>query len=369
MTDKLKTLLHERATSADFDLPDLDAIVRTGDRQVRRRRGLTLIGGIAAAAVVGGVAFVSLGGENVHEQVAVEPPAPAEVSWIFGSTLHTSSGETDLGHEVRAYVRTADGIVFSDTDGKVWSYRAGQVAFWGQTDTRHPRLVSDDEGHLAGWVDGADERPAFVVQDVSTGQRWRFAANMPTYPGESEAGEQPARFYAIDDRTAYWHDARGPVSVDLDSGETSELAGLKEGSGISDVENDLLAWDTDRGTAIGRADGTVARHLDAVYGNIGAFSPDGRYFSSDADEPQVHDVASGERIDFDLGGRGFATAYEWLDARTVVMLAADRPRDDAVAELLTCTVPDGACEFVTELGPFEDIAGTLALPFGESTAD
>ena len=73
---------------------------------------------------------------------------------------------------------------------------------------------------------------------------------------------------------------------------------------------------------------------------LGSLSPDARYFSSDANR-QVYDVASGRRVSFDLEGRGFATAYEWLDDRTIAMLAARRPTMDAKAELLTCTVPEG----------------------------
>lgn len=50
MTDDLTTLLHRCADAGDFTVPDLDAIVATGDRRVRRRRA-GLAGVLAAAAV------------------------------------------------------------------------------------------------------------------------------------------------------------------------------------------------------------------------------------------------------------------------------------------------------------------------------
>ena len=79
-------------------------------------------------------------------------------------------------------------------------------------------------------------------------------------------------------------------------------------------------------------------------------------------------MASGRRVSFDLEGRGFATAYEWLDDRTIAMLAARRPTMDAKAELLTCTVPEGTCEPVAELGTFGRIQSSFALPIGQSIA-
>ena len=54
---------------------------------------------------------------------------------------------------------------------------------------------------------------------------------------------------------------------------------------------------------------------------MGAFSPDARYYTADADELQVYDVSTGTRVGLDLD-RGFATGFEWLDAETLVVLAA-----------------------------------------------
>lgn len=369
MTENLKTLMHERATRADFASPDLDAIVRAGDRQVRRRRGITLVGGIAAAAVVGGAAFTQLGSDEPRSQVAVEPPAAAPVTWAMGSVLHTPTGEIDLGHDVRAYVRTSVSHVFSDRDGDVFSWEDGRALEVGHTDARNPRLVSDDESGLAGWVDPTGAEPVFVVLDQVSGETTTYDDHVEADMGNLADEADPAYFYAIDDRTAYWRDGRGAVAFDLDSEEVTVIdANARNGFGISDVENGVFAFTTENGTFVGpsRSDGI---ELPQTYGGFGAFSPDARYYSSEGDAPEVFDATTGEQVTLDLDGRQFGTGYEWLDDQTLVVLAAEKARMDSMAELLTCTVPDGACEFVTELGTFEDIAGVIALPGGESTGD
>lgn len=105
--------------------------------------------------------------------------------------------------------------------------------------------------------------------------------------------------------------------------------------------------------------------LPHVYGSMGVFSPDARYYSSDADEPEVHDARTGRRIDFDLGGRTFATGYEWLDDETLAMLAAKG--ENGPVELLSCAVPEGSCtSVVDDLGTFEELLGHFQLPVGEA---
>ncbi|MEJ7795738.1 MAG: hypothetical protein WKF50_09310 [Nocardioides sp.] len=372
MTEKLKQLMHERAESVDFATPDLDAMTRSGDRRVRRRRGLTVVGGIAAVAVLGGVAFSQLGGREGGDPVVVTTaPEAASLTWVTGSVLHTAEGEeNDLGFTVRGYVRTSAGYVLSDREGTVWSWVDGSATEVGRTDARHPHLVSDDESTLAGWVDGSAAQPGFVVLDQDTGEVTRY--DEQTSPGMGDLADEPdpAFFAAIDDGSAYWRDQRGAVVVDLASGNATVIdAGAENGFALGDMEDGLIASTTDTGTTIRGVTGDQIRELEGVYGSLGTFSQDARYYTSDADEPQVYDVANGERLTFDLGGRAFAAGYEWLDAHTIAMIAAEKPRDDSVAELLACEVPAGTCELVVELGTFEEVAGTLALPTGTSTGE
>lgn len=362
MTETLKTLMHEQADSVDFAVPDLDAMVRTGDRR-RRTRRLGAVG--AVAATVTGVALVAT--TLAPGQRAVGPAGPAApavpLSWVDGSTLHEGDVAHDLDFRTRAFTRTAEGYVFSDRDGNVWSWVDGVSTRVGRTHYRHPHLVTDDETGLAGWVDlseATDERTAleeaeYAVLDQSTG-------DVRTYPAPDRIA--PGQFLAIDAGTAYWQGADSVVAADLDSGRTNPVD-LDRGT-IADVEDDLAAVRTDAGISVRTLAGQEVRPLDGFHGELGSFSPDARWFTNDADEPQVFDVAAGQRVGLDLD-RGFATGYEWLGSGTLAVIASTEASDDSRVELMVCEVPAGSCEQVAELGTFAQVVDTLVLPTGTAT--
>jgi hypothetical protein len=358
MTDKLKTLMAEQADSVDFAMPDLDTMTRDGDRRVRRRRGLAVVGGVAATAVLGGLLATQLGGgDRATDPGVVTSPStgPAPLTYVTRSTLNSGEDTFDLGSEARAYVRTAAGYVYSDPTGVVWSWIDGERTEVGRTDARSPHLVSDDETAQAGWL---DDSGSYAVLDQSTG-------SVETWP--APAGADADDFGALDAGAAYWRGADGPTVVDLASDEATPVS-IPEGSRLGDLEDGLVAVSTDGGTEIRDLGGELLHRLDG-FGSLGSFSPDARYFTSDADEPQVWDVATGEPVVFDLGGRQFGTGYEWLGPRTLAMIAADKPQDSAVAVLLSCAVPAGSCEQVAELGTFQQLVQTLALPTGTRIDD
>ena len=168
---------------------------------------------------------------------------------------------------------------------------------------------------------------------------------------------------AIDKGTVYWEGARGLVGLDLSSGESQAWEPGAEGSTVTDVEDGRFAFHTGQGSVVGTTPGEGV-DLATAYGSVGALSPDGRYYSSEGDEQAVFDTTTGEQVRLDLEQR-FATGYEWLDDSTLAVLAAARPQMDATAQLVTCSVPDGACQVVVEdLGTFDELEG-FALPTGD----
>ncbi|WP_244927685.1 hypothetical protein [Nocardioides sp. W7] len=348
MTEKLKTLLHDQAETIDFAGPDLDAITATGDRRVRRRRAAGLVGGLAALAVVGGVAVVSLSGDDGGPQVAGEPLPTASLSWATGSTLHAGGERADLGHRVAAYVGTDAGYVFTDGEGAVFSYSGGSVDRVGTTSAgMRPRLVADSTGTLAGWVDPSGDRPAFVVLDQATGDVQRY--DDATAPGMGELADEknPAYLYAIDQSTTYWRDSRGAVAVDLASGAATVLdPKARNGFDLIDVEAGVLAVYGDEGVEVGPSR-AQARPLPGVLDGSGVLSPDARFYAPDADELRVVDVATGADLALQLpASYFFSTGYQWLDTDTLAVIAL--VDEDAPVSLLTCTVSAGTCTVVTD---------------------
>ena len=333
-----------------------------------------LVSGLAVLAVVGAGAVISVdrADEPADMAVADAPPdvalATDVYSWARGSVLHTATGQIDVGHPIEAYVRTAVGSVFTDGAGSVYAVDAVGIDRVGVTTDVRPRLVSDPQGDLVGWVDPSGERPAFVVLDQSTGVLTRDDSH--TRPGmpllDDAAGA--ALVYAIDGVTLYLRDERGAVAVDTSTGRERVIdPRAVPGATVSGAGSGLIAFETDTGTAIGAAR-EGARLIDGLYGSPVLFSPDGRYVTSDTESLGVYDVVSGARVDPDLD-RGFSTGYEWLGDGTLVVLAAERARGDADAELLTCDVPTGVCETVVpSIGTFDELerdgAAQGGLPTG-----
>lgn len=357
MTEKLQHLLHERAESVDFAVPDVAALTRAGDRRVRRRRGLAVgvAGGVAALVVVGAVTAVAqLGGPSHADRtpVAHDPLPTRAVSWASGYVIHEGGTSMRLDHVVDAYVQTSRGFVTVDPEGTVRSVVAGVETVVGRTDAKQPRLVSDPFGPRAAWVDRADRTEVEVV-DQDAGTTRGFAAH------------GAAELETLDGDRVYVQDDRGSVVRDLADGTERVVAAGRPASGVREVvaaHDGTIAFGDDQGTRI--STGPERGHLlDQAYGTVGAFSPDGRFYTSDADQPSVWDLTTWRQVAMSgLDGYGFATGYTWLDDDTLLTIAAKDP-DTSPVELLTCRVPAGTCETVMHLARFQD--ASFLLPNGE----
>ncbi|MGZ8744391.1 MAG: hypothetical protein ACXWXO_15855 [Nocardioides sp.] len=383
MTEKLKQLMHEQASTPHFEPVDVATLVDRGDRRIRRRRWAVVGGSAAAAVAVAALAPALLGapgsdpvspgaGRDGFPVTTGDLPgdmfAQGRVTWAMGSVIHYGDITVDVGMPVTAFVRTQIGFVFA-SDGEVWQVDGDAQQLIGHVHPKHPRLVSDEETPAAGWVDPTGDRPAFVVYDHGTGATTTFDEETTPGMGSLADEEDPAYFYAVDDGTAYWRDQRGAVATDLATGETTVVdAGARNGFDIMDVEDGLIAFNAaDDGTALGRTRGDAVLLPDA-YGSMGSFSPDAAFYTADADEPQVYATATGEQVQLDLGGYAFATGVGWVDDSTVVVLAAQT--EQSSVELLTCALPSGACTaYVDDLGTFEEITGSFQLPVGETIED
>lgn len=75
MTNQLKDLMTEAGDAQAPYMPDLDTLVRTGRRQVRRRRLATAVATAAAVAVVAGATTVAF---NTINRSSGAPVAPVQ---------------------------------------------------------------------------------------------------------------------------------------------------------------------------------------------------------------------------------------------------------------------------------------------------
>ncbi|GEP32801.1 hypothetical protein NSZ01_05690 [Nocardioides szechwanensis] len=354
MTEKLRSLLHDRATDVDFATPDLDTLVRAGDRR-RRRRSSALVGGVAALAVAGVLIVPALTGGDDEvspsaDDTSTTPPAP--LTWVTGSVIHTGDQQVDVGVPIAAYVVNDTGYVFAGTDDSVYAVLDGEVSEIGRIDADSARLVTDHDSSFVGWVSTEGDRPTYVVHDLAAGSR--------VLESTSDAGTRP-RFYALDGNTAYWRDQRGAVAVDVTTGDAEVVqddAGEETGFDLLDVQAGVLALYGAQGVEIGTSV-EDAEPLPGAEGSGGTLSPSATRFAPDAEELTVLGVDGGDLTPA-LDGYFFATVYEWADDDTVHVIALE---DEAsAADLLTCSIPTGKCELLADaVGRM----GGLQLPVGE----
>jgi hypothetical protein len=399
MSASVKSLLHAQATSVAFRPPDLEGIMRGGDQRIRRRRAAATLVTVVAVALAGGTAAAVLGGPTPGDA----PPGPGgsglpnAVSWAVGATIHVgATEEIDVGHEVRAYVRTIGGFVVMDETDVVFavnedgtgSRSIGHVHGDHATESNphEQRLVVNAQGTLAGWVDESVSAGSFAyrVYDPASGQSRDF-------PAPAGAPEDEVQFYAIDDRTAYWRTPDGIHAVDLVSGDDRQIvAGPAPGFVVYSAANGVLAFspDAESSVLIGRSvddatevfegtgppEGHVTRQQFASSVRL---SPTGSWlsfalvdveFGPETSQgnvtvagiritPVVVDSVTGERTTLTIpGDPSVAIPSVWLDATTVqvvsFMVGPDgEPTPDTPAVLYGCSLHGAGCQAAAEVAP------------------
>jgi hypothetical protein len=70
---------------------------------------------------------------DAHAPQPAGPSPPAAISWADGSVIREGDARVDAGRTVMRYVTTTAGLVFSDTDGVVWSCTNGTATRVGHT--------------------------------------------------------------------------------------------------------------------------------------------------------------------------------------------------------------------------------------------
>lgn len=359
MTEKLKILM-DRAAEVDFAELDLDAMAAAGDRVVRRRRVVVGVASLAAVAVLGGgVAVLADGSDEGADDRTRWTGAPVDssgMSWGVGQELHTPVGSVDVGHPVRAHVRTHVGFVTVDDAANVWSVIGEEVRPIGPTQATY-HLVSDTEtGHVA-WLEPTPDGVQVVVHDQSLNRRVR-----------SVAVEKGTRVVALDAGALYLERGGEYDVIDVERGDQWQIGPSESGAELLAAENGALVWSADDHYLVER-DATAPVVIDKVAGSLAVLSPDGRHVTFDADELRVYDTTTGERLEIDVDDRVFASGYEWLDDDRLAVIASRA--EVGPAELLVCEVSAGTCgQVVPDLGSFDElIAGGFSLPVGTSLED
>lgn len=379
MTGQLRTTLHRRAEQLDAWQVDLDAVVRAGDRRIRRRR-TTLAGGLAGVlAVAGGVTALVARENPTQVQPAGQDAKP--LTYAVGSVIHTGTGTVDVGAKVESMVQTRWGFVYTTPDHRVFSEQDGDEHQIGQIPA-DGRLLESDDGWTTAWQDPSQvirTWPGYTPGDSSSPDFDRTFTLSETSGWPSGS---PPRLQAVSDGHVWWFD--GTDNFISEGWPLTSTAVWKDtnppGSGtVVDAAGDQVLVKTDTGMAVTTANllpqngaergdwqpgGDLARLTTQVKGiDYGDLAPDGRHwFTDENDEFAVFDSATGQRQDPAHPGYAFAAPYQWLDDDTMAVIALKGTSGDDPVSLLTCHVSTNDCQVtVPDVGHY----GDFAVPVGE----
>ncbi|WP_432874669.1 hypothetical protein ACQPYH_22600 [Kribbella sp. CA-245084] len=223
MTDLLRDTLNEHADGIEPPPLDLDGIVAAGNRQISRRRALTVLGGaVATAAVaVGGAAVIR---PREHRPQPARPAPYVErraVTFALGNTIHYGSDVIPVpSKHINAFVQTDAGFVFLDEGNNIHladhaGVRATGKGAW--------TLTADHRGSLVAWIEGFNDHFESVVYDVSANRELVRTPVGNAIPAGASLVRGPS-IVAIDGNTAYFGTLEGLYRWDISANKGELLA-------------------------------------------------------------------------------------------------------------------------------------------------
>jgi hypothetical protein len=358
MTGLLKDLMEERAHHAGAPTLDLDAIIQTGDRRVRRRRVVAggAVGAAAVAAAVVAVVVISPATFNLRGDKAepVQKPPVSQFAeelptYAAGTSIHYGADVIDIApYSASTFVQTDDGFVFVD-GGTVFLADGDTVEQIGVTDMSSADvLVADDTGPYVAWVDtSATPAPELVIYDTAARDE---AARTSEGSLPLKRGTVPDEFtvsmvQAIDGGVVYWHNSNGVQAYDIESGESATVKAGASSGWLFDVQSGVLARSSYDDLAVTVSADPKAEEPNFA-GRFASLSPDGSMVAtSDGQEQHIFSVSAPTQ---DLlpptPDHPYVTFGQWLDNDRFTLLG-DRTPDQTTAsfDVLTCSVGDQAC--------------------------
>ena len=352
MTGLLKDTLTERAAAVAEPPLDLDAIIRTGNTRIRRRRTLTI------TAVVAASALVLAGGVVTAKNLADPEPGPAggvpsfkerRPTFATGGQIHFGADVIKVGPDrISSFVQTDAGFAFSTSDGTVY-FTAGRGNLKIGGGNKRQELAADDDGTVVGWVDASAPVRQFVLYDVASGEE---LARTPT---GNQAGQPPnpdrePRIIAIDNNQAYLAALDGLHRWDIArSTDTLLAAGLSPRT-LVDVANGQLAYtvkDPQGGSITGIAVAPKLGSSQVIAGETdGNLSPDGKHFFAESgNETYLFATDGSGEIKLNGAAHGLMFLSAWLDNdrfTTVGMKTMD-DEDRTPLDLMACSVKTATC--------------------------
>ncbi|MGC4941453.1 hypothetical protein [Kribbella sp. DT2] len=348
MTGLIKETLTEQADGVTEPSLDLDAVMRTGDRRIRRHKVATVLTVAAASVAVlaGGITVVKVTGDE-PVQPAGQPMNFTErrPTYAANGTIHFGSETIGVGKDqISAFAQTDAGFVYVTSDGTVKATNGRRTEQIG-TGNSTRRLAVDDRGPLVGWVDSTRPTPEFVLYDVAA-RREVTRTSEGNRPGTPAPNDDPVQVSAIDDGTAYFGANDGLRRWNVAEGKGQLIKPGAKPTLLHAVSAGQLVWERDQGDKPSDlASGTdINTSRPRTYqGWTVNVSPGGRFMMTDiADEVRLYFLESGRQLPLKFDGYMLIGPTQWQGDGT--FYAVGFKDGTTPVDLLTCSTSALTCD-------------------------
>ncbi len=368
MTGLIKETLTEHADAVTEPALDLDAVMRTGDLRIKRRRLATrlAVAAAAVAVVAGGITAVRVVDDSA-------PPAGQPGNFTERRPTYAKDAEIHFGSEtiavgkdeIATFVQTDAGFVYVTTAGTVKAADGRRVTQLGAGNTIK-RLTVDDAGTLVGWVDSGKPRPEFVVYDVAARREIvRTAQGTVANPPE----DKRPRVSAIDDGFAYFSTGTAIYRWNLATGANSVIDPKAGPEKLQRVDAGQFTWEVlqppnqTQQIAVGT---DLRKPPTEVYdGWTSNVSPSARYLMTDmADEVRLFDLRTGQQLPLKFPGYVLIVPTQWQGDGSFYAVGFSQD-ETAPVDLLKCSTSKLTCTVeVARFAPSPSEKAGFQLPVG-----
>ena len=363
MNGVLRDVLSHRAEAVDIPDLDVEALMRRGERRVRRRRLAAVTGTAAAVALAVGVPslLIDLGGNaqpgnrppssDTPTGVQASAPPSRQLVWAVGETIHYGNRTLDTGNDVTELDVTDDGIAFRTHDGNTWFFDGSTTERIGTSNSTPGGFVKSDGSLLAWFATGGNSRDGKIVV-YDTRERQVVARFSPGRAPGSPLPVGSAEMDSVQGESVYW------LTYVPGPGEKAPRERLFRFSVSTRQQAAVSRQDQERAQEAelrGRARTLVVGDSPDTGKVTDGVGQDFRFVGSrlvatgeggDDDQVSVFDGVTGKRISL-RAPTGYGPAddlelFQWLDHDRMALFAT-RDTPDQKFELLICRLSDGTC--------------------------
>ncbi|WP_328993769.1 hypothetical protein OG394_05355 [Kribbella sp. NBC_01245] len=378
MTGLLKNVMTEKADHQAPPALDLDAIVATGNKRIRRRRAVGAAGVAALAAVVATVGVGLVGAVDGPDQG--EPPVahhttPSPVrtgpfastnvpSWADRGTIHYGKDEFKVTTgQIRAFVQTNDGFLFINGQREVYFTDGTSTKKIGSRN-EHIRLEVSADGKTVIWMEQRDQ-PTLVIanSDGKIRSQQTVVASRST-DGSHKLG--PLGTVAVDGDNVYVGVAPDRlVRVNLPAGESNFVTGVAASAVEAVVHGTFAVLRPDGSTVVSKNPAATSPAYPGHQPQLDRSAATSLSTAS-GDKVMIYRLSKTQAIPISHPGHQYLFVTQWLDYERFVALAGSpgKPFD-----LLTCSLTMRNCETsAAAVAPYEedDAKITFVAPTGET---